>query len=704
MERNRLHEAAVRLAEYGFKVFPCVPGAKNPIVAHGFKDATTDEATIATWWAGTPNANVGVATEGIYVIDIDPMEDGTPNYWMNTLTVEQVDELSRAPQTITPRNGVHLWFRQPDGVELRNTGRGEIAPRVDTRGTGGYVLVPPSNVKEHGAYWFSPGRELDCGPEDLPVVPQFIIDKLSEAKKPKAATPEPSGADSVEDIPEGQRNNTLTSIAGGWRRIGMSRDAIAAALQVVNVERCKPPMDAAEVDQIAGSVARYDVDQTAQAVAEGWANQEAVDDTEPAPESVPNPGPFPAYLLDVRGFLAELIQFNLRGALKRQPELALAGGLALMSVITGRKIADESNIRTNLMIIGICESGGGKERARKVNKAVLVAAGMAKYIGAEKFKSEAGLINSLHEQPARLYQLDEMGRWMAEVASGAPSAAYLREVITALMTLYTSSDEFFIGGAQADLNRVKEIHCPHAVLYGTTVPEKLMESLTTDNTNDGLLSRTLLIEATNPEPPDSTIIVEPPPERLVEYVSWWGDYKSGGNLSDTHPDPRVVHTTPDGLQLYEELAAVAKDWRTRFPKMKGLWVRAREQARKLALIHQLSLDRESVEVGPESVSWACAMVEHCLHKLAYLTQEWVSENWYERAIKRVVRVLRKCGGSAAKTDISRSLNNMPIKQIDELLERLSHDGVVSKNSDANGKRGRPKVVYTLRQGDHLMYM
>lgn len=376
----------------------------------------------------------------------------------------------------------------------------------------------------------------------------------------------------------------------------------------------------------------------------------------------------------------------------------------MLSVITGRKVADESNARTNLMIIGICDSGGGKERARKVNKAVLVAAGMEEYIGAEKFKSEAGLINSLAEQPARLYQLDEMGRWMAEVASGAPSASYLREVITALMNLYTSSDEVIVSGAQADLNRVKKIYCPHAVLYGTTVPEKLMESLTTDNTNDGFLSRTLLVEATNQEPPDSEIIIENPPEGIVEYVRWWGAYNPGGNLNDEHPVPRIIHTTAEGLELYAELSNVAKDWRKRFPKLKGLWVRACEQARKLAMLHQLGMDRESIEVGAESVGWACAMIEHCLHKLAYLTQEWVSENWYERAIKRVVRVLRKCDGKASKTDISRSLNNMPIKQIDELLERLAHDGVVLKSSDPPKGRGRPKITYTLRSGDHLRYM
>jgi hypothetical protein len=70
-------------------------------------------------------------------------------------------------------------------------------------------------------------------------------------------------------IPQGQRNDTLTSLAGTMRRRGMSRAEIAAALHQVNKDRCKPPLDPGEVDGVATSVARYTPDQIATAMAEG---------------------------------------------------------------------------------------------------------------------------------------------------------------------------------------------------------------------------------------------------------------------------------------------------------------------------------------------------------------------------------------------------------------------------------------------------
>ena len=50
-------------------------------------------------------------------------------------------ELPASVEVITAR-GRHLYFRTPE-VPVRNTAS-KIAPGIDTRGDGGYVLAPPS--------------------------------------------------------------------------------------------------------------------------------------------------------------------------------------------------------------------------------------------------------------------------------------------------------------------------------------------------------------------------------------------------------------------------------------------------------------------------------------------------------------------------------------------------------------------------------
>jgi len=59
-------------------------------------------------------------------------------------------------------------------------------------------------------------------------------------------------------IASGERNATLTSLAGSMRRRGMSTDAIEAALLAENAARCSPPLADGEVRGIATSVARYE--------------------------------------------------------------------------------------------------------------------------------------------------------------------------------------------------------------------------------------------------------------------------------------------------------------------------------------------------------------------------------------------------------------------------------------------------------------
>ncbi|OZA29340.1 MAG: hypothetical protein B7X91_02550 [Hydrogenophilales bacterium 17-64-11] len=64
-------------------------------------------------------------------------------------------------------------------------------------------------------------------------------------------------------IPEGARNSTLLSHAGAMRRHGITEDAIAAALLVINASRCHPSLPDDEVRSIARSVAKYEPDPVA---------------------------------------------------------------------------------------------------------------------------------------------------------------------------------------------------------------------------------------------------------------------------------------------------------------------------------------------------------------------------------------------------------------------------------------------------------
>jgi len=64
--------------------------------------------------------------------------------------------------------------------------------------------------------------------------------------------------ESTDDIPEGSRNKTLTSIAGSLRSDGMDYEHIYNRLIEINEARCTPPLKEEEVNEIAKSISSYE--------------------------------------------------------------------------------------------------------------------------------------------------------------------------------------------------------------------------------------------------------------------------------------------------------------------------------------------------------------------------------------------------------------------------------------------------------------
>lgn len=248
-----LEQAALALAALGYHIFPVRAGAKTPLTANGFKDATRDERQILHWWDTHPDANIGIAcgASGISVLDIDSKSGANPTDVLAghdlqnaplVLTGKAPEQDDQHPASLTGVRGAQVYFKgslptgplPADGCEIR--------------GSGAYVVAPPSRHPSGVRYT----GQLPAASQ-LPPVPDWLSELAAKRNgKHQAAAP-------VEDvITAGGRNQALASIAGTMRRRGMGAAEIAAALQVTNRDRCRPPLPSDEVDKIAQSIARYE--------------------------------------------------------------------------------------------------------------------------------------------------------------------------------------------------------------------------------------------------------------------------------------------------------------------------------------------------------------------------------------------------------------------------------------------------------------
>ncbi|GLF95792.1 bifunctional DNA primase/polymerase [Streptomyces yaizuensis] len=184
---------ALAAAERGFPVLPLsptkLPAVRSPHRAspdatagapcrgecgrpgHGVHDATTDPERVRALFAAAPWATgygiaCGRAPHHLIGIDLDvhahdgrrPLAQGTTAGSLTALHELALRHLFTIPETVTvltPSGGRHLWLTGPPGVTVPNS-VGRLAPGIDVRGGGGY-LVGPGSVTAYGAYRLAPG-------------------------------------------------------------------------------------------------------------------------------------------------------------------------------------------------------------------------------------------------------------------------------------------------------------------------------------------------------------------------------------------------------------------------------------------------------------------------------------------------------------------------------------------------------------------
>ena len=241
---------ALTLAAKGLAVFPCGVAAKVPATPHGLKDATTDTDLIRQWWRTDPNYNIAVATGAvskIFVIDVDGVD---AEFELRRLEAEY-GALPPSIEVITARPGRHIYFRWP-AQPIRNSA-GKIAPGIDVRGDGGYVLVPPSVHPSGKKYAWS----VDSS-NSIAEAPEWLLARAANGSigNGNGTVPPSAWRDLVRNgVDEGSRNDSIARLAGHLLRRNVDAIVTLELLGAWNATQCRPPLEEKELVTIVDSIA-----------------------------------------------------------------------------------------------------------------------------------------------------------------------------------------------------------------------------------------------------------------------------------------------------------------------------------------------------------------------------------------------------------------------------------------------------------------
>ncbi|QIJ63574.1 bifunctional DNA primase/polymerase [Streptomyces sp. JB150] len=199
---------------------------------HGVYDASADPDRVRALFAAAPWATgygiaCGLPPHHLIGIDLDTKSDTDASAALRELALRHLFTIPPTVVVTTPSGGRHLWLTGPPDVVVPNSA-GRLAPGIDVRGAGGY-LVGPGSRTEHGVYGTAPGT-AHLPPAPCP--PALLRLLLPPPRTAARSSPSPGGhghglVQFVLAAHRGQRNTRLFWAACRAYENGIGPDLVA---------------------------------------------------------------------------------------------------------------------------------------------------------------------------------------------------------------------------------------------------------------------------------------------------------------------------------------------------------------------------------------------------------------------------------------------------------------------------------------------
>ncbi|NUS25144.1 MAG: DNA primase [Streptomyces sp.] len=226
---------------------PATPGASAPATpeavpvppchgecgrfGHGVYDAATDPSRIRELFAAAPWATgygiaCGLPPHHLIGVDLDTKSGTDSSTALRELALRHLFTIPATVVVLTPSGGRHLWLSGPPDVVVPNSA-GRLAPGIDIRGAGGY-LVGPGSRTDHGVYATAPGTAHLAPAACPPALLRILLPPPRTTHHPTPASTGDHGQGLVQFVlaaHEGQRNTRLF-----WAACRAYEDGIGPAL------------------------------------------------------------------------------------------------------------------------------------------------------------------------------------------------------------------------------------------------------------------------------------------------------------------------------------------------------------------------------------------------------------------------------------------------------------------------------------------
>jgi hypothetical protein len=752
---------AQRLVENGYSAIPIVPGEKRPgEFSRGEWRGMHDwqrfcDRLPTAWemnsWVGWPDAGVAVAlgkASRLIAVDFD--------YGPDDLRAKLEALIPPSPVRKRGAKGYTSFYRATDpayrATDLPsrkwNVGHQSV---VEILAHGRQTVLPPTVHPDGMEYsWLTLDTLETVRVEDLPELPADLIERIDETVRPYQ-TPEDRDPEKrkARDGDQGSSywrevNDAAMANFGAWvpALFPMAKPSHSGNYRVVAHWRGgeKPNVSIHHdgiTDWVEGrnftpldlvmAASACDLETATQWLREklGMPQPEAVIDidalrenmerrakgkgkakakAEPEPEPEPKRSPAPPSYFDLGGTMQMMFNQIIQSARRPQPVLAVGACIAAIGVLMGRRYQTPTGLRSNVYVLGIADSGAGKNASREFINLTFAAAKLSDYLGGNKIASGAGLLSAAFRHPAILFQQDEFGMFLQGITDRKRAPRHIAEIMDHLTELYTSANGAFLGTEYGDqkINPRRDIIQPCVCLHGTTTPGHFWGALKSANAVDGSLARFLMFESEDDYPNAQEVSASRDPSQALiddlQAIAHSGDGNLAGVMMQGDVEPKDPMVVPFDDESGAAMQALEEEITGRLRDAKGtvytsILARQWEHTARLAMIRAVSRDSKSPRVVIDDVRWADIVVQRSVELLCGGIEKYVSDNEVMRWKKKILEAIREAGQEGiSKAELARKTQALTGRDRNQYLDDLRESGCIT-GIEERGARGAPPTRY-----------
>lgn len=409
--------------------------------------------------------------------------------------------------------------------------------------------------------------------------------------------------------------------------------------------------------------------------------------------------------------LGDIARWSVQYAFRPVPEFAPLIALATLAPVFSRRFATPTNAGLNLYLIGLAETGGGKEAVIGAPQALLSAAKLDFLIGAGDFTSDSAIELALRARPNFLAPIDEVSEFIG-AAQHRNAAAHARTLRKAMLELYSKSrsDARWSGKQKVEVDNpdkaANPIYAPHLSILGCATVSGFFEALTEGNLTGGFVNRWIVVRGGKPGSFNADPARLSVPDELRRALTAAYADTTEGNLSDgaardpfRKPTMRIVPWGDSGEETWHEVLITQTN--AVDSGRSDVVGRAAENCLKVATIRALARDGLQAAVTGDDVLWAWDIVRSSIITVETGARENMAGSEFELLVKTMGRYIVEAGPNGlAMSDLikKRGIGKHTDPVVDAALKRLEQLGVIYKPAPATGpKGGRPGVRVRARQ-------